>query len=59
MSARKEHSPINFRAPQAFVDQLDCAAGSLRVQKSTLMRSLISEGIARLKNEGLVSVEGN
>jgi hypothetical protein len=58
MTLRCEKSPVNFRAPQAFVDQIDCAAESLKVQKSTLMRSLIAEGLERLKDEGLVSVKG-
>ena len=58
MTTRRENSPVNFRAPQAFVEQLDSAAGSLRIQKSALMRCLISEGLERLRNEGLVSVEG-
>lgn len=54
MTIRCEKSPVNFRAPKAFVDQIDSAAKSLRVEKSTLLRNLIGEGIERLKNEGLV-----
>jgi hypothetical protein len=54
MTSRREQSPVNFRATPAFVAMLDSAAGSLKVQKSTLMRSLISEGLQRLRNEGLV-----
>ena len=54
MTIRSEKSPVNFRATPAFIEQLDSAAKSLRVQKSTLMRTFIGEGIERLKNEGLV-----
>jgi len=54
MALRCEHSPVNFRATPAFIEQLDSAAKSLRVQKSTLMRNLIGEGIGRLQEQGLV-----
>lgn len=54
MTIRCEKSPVNFRATPAFVEQLDSAAKSLRVQKSTLMRGLILEGIERLQDNGLV-----
>jgi len=54
MTIRCEKSPVNFRATPAFIEQLDTAAKSLRVQKSTLMRNLIGEGIGRLQEQGLI-----
>jgi hypothetical protein len=54
MASRYEHSPVNFKATPDFVVQLNSAAKSLRVQKSTLMRGLILEGIGRLQEQGLV-----
>ena len=54
MASRYEHSPVNFKATPDFVEQLNSAAKSLRVQKSALMRGLIIEGIERLQANGLV-----
>ena len=54
MASRYEHSPVNFKATPDFVEQVNSAAKSLRVQKSALMRGLIGEGIARLQEQGLI-----